>query len=280
MYSASAEVLMLRTLGIPARMAVGFAEGEFELQKDRYTVAQLDSHAWPEVYFPEIGWVEFEPTGNQAPLNRPQEPIEKDTASTDQNDPTNNNAESNINEDPLTFPRNDPTLLEDANLPAPTPINPVTRFLYSALVLVFFALGIFLIQRYSLADRLPIYLESRYIKNGHQPPTWLLRWTKWALLTPIERSFHTIDMSLRWLHHPQPAHTTPVERANTLGKLIPSAQEAITTLKQEHEAILFTNRPGNIAAARRAALTILLKTWQVRVKETLKFLDYRYNQIK
>ena len=100
------------------------------------------------------------------------------------------------------------------------------------------------------------------------------------MLTSIERSFHTIDLSLRWLHHPQPAHTTAVERANMLGKLIPSAQEAITTLKQEHETSLFTNRPGNIAAARRAALTILLKTWQIRVKEALHFLDTRYNQIR
>lgn len=279
MYYASAEVLMLRTLGIPARMAVGFAEGEFDLEKDRYTVAQLNSHAWPEVYFPNIGWVEFEPTGNQAPLNRPQIPIEKDITGTGLNGSGNNNAGSNINEDPLN-PRNDPTLLEDENLPIPTQTNPATRFFYSVLLLSLFALGIFLIRRYSLADRLPIYLENRYIKNGQQPPTWLKRWTKWTMLTSIERSFHTIDLSLRWLHHPQPSHTTPVERANTLGKLIPSAQAAISTLEQEHETILFTNHPGNIAAARKAALTIIFKTWQFRVKETLQFLDYRYNQLR
>ena len=39
-----------------------------------YTVRKNNAHAWPEVYFPEIGWVEFEPTGNQAPLDRPVAP--------------------------------------------------------------------------------------------------------------------------------------------------------------------------------------------------------------
>ncbi len=279
MYSASAEVLMLRTLGIPARMAVGFAEGDFEIQRDRYTVAQFNSHAWPEVYFPDIGWVEFEPTGNQIPLNRPQQPIEEDSTGADQNGSGNINADPNIGEDQLN-PRNDPTLLEDENLPTPARIDPAARILYSTLLLGFFTLGIFLIQRYSLADRLPVYLEGRYIKNGQQPPTWLKRWTKWAALTPIERSFHTIDLSLRWLHHPQPAHTTAMERANRLGELIPSAEEAITTLTHEHETVLFTNRAGNIAAARRAALTILFKTWQIRIKKAVQFPDTRYNQIR
>jgi hypothetical protein len=73
---------------------------------------------------------------------------------------------------------------------------------------------------------------------------------------------------------------TAMERATILSELIPSAQDAITTLKHEHETILFTNRAGNIAAARKAALAILLKTWQVRIKETLQFPDTRYNRIK
>ena len=48
---------------------MGFARGEFI--DGAYTVRRRDAHAWPEVYFPDIGWVEFEPTANQAPLARP-----------------------------------------------------------------------------------------------------------------------------------------------------------------------------------------------------------------
>ena len=46
---------MLRSVGIPARMAVGFAQGDY--QNGTYIVRQRDAHAWPEVYFPGIGWV-------------------------------------------------------------------------------------------------------------------------------------------------------------------------------------------------------------------------------
>jgi transglutaminase-like putative cysteine protease len=68
-YYASAEVVLLRSLGIPARLAVGFASGKWE--GGRYLVRDKDAHAWPEVYFPGFGWVEFEPTASQPPLLRP-----------------------------------------------------------------------------------------------------------------------------------------------------------------------------------------------------------------
>ncbi|MCX7854682.1 MAG: transglutaminase-like domain-containing protein, partial [Anaerolineae bacterium] len=68
-YYASAEVVLLRSLGIPARLAVGFASGKWE--GGRYLVRDKDAHAWPEVYFPGFGWVEFEPTASQPPILRP-----------------------------------------------------------------------------------------------------------------------------------------------------------------------------------------------------------------
>lgn len=70
-YYASAEVIMLRSLGIPARVAAGFARGEYQPSTATYDVYSEDSHSWPEVYFPGIGWVEFEPTVSQPALTRP-----------------------------------------------------------------------------------------------------------------------------------------------------------------------------------------------------------------
>jgi transglutaminase-like putative cysteine protease len=69
---ASAEVIMLRSLGIPARIAVGYARGTYDIKEESYAVHAKDAHAWPEVFFPEYGWVEFEPTANQAILIRPE----------------------------------------------------------------------------------------------------------------------------------------------------------------------------------------------------------------
>ncbi|ANS64650.1 hypothetical protein SLINC_2426 [Streptomyces lincolnensis] len=51
---------MARSLGIPARVAVGFAPGTAE--GDTVSVGLKDAHAWPELYFEGVGWTRFEPT--------------------------------------------------------------------------------------------------------------------------------------------------------------------------------------------------------------------------
>jgi hypothetical protein len=59
---ATAMVLMLRSLGIPARLVTGFLHGEWNDFGNYYTVRQRDAHAWVEVYFPRSGWRTFDPT--------------------------------------------------------------------------------------------------------------------------------------------------------------------------------------------------------------------------
>ena len=60
-YYATTMVAMLRTQGIPARFTVGYTPGEAS-GRDRRVVRGFDSHAWVDVYFPEVGWVRFDPT--------------------------------------------------------------------------------------------------------------------------------------------------------------------------------------------------------------------------
>ena len=52
---------MARTLGIPARVAVGFTPGTAEAN-GQMAVGLKDAHAWPELYFEGVGWTRFEPT--------------------------------------------------------------------------------------------------------------------------------------------------------------------------------------------------------------------------
>ena len=59
---ATAMVVMLRTLGIPARLVTGFLSGQWNDFGRYYTVRQQDSHAWVEVFFPRSGWITFDPT--------------------------------------------------------------------------------------------------------------------------------------------------------------------------------------------------------------------------
>ena len=79
---ASAAVILLREAGVPARLAAGYAQGtprqptgnlqELAESDAYFDVLGTDLHTWPEVYFPGYGWVEFEPTGSQPELVRPE----------------------------------------------------------------------------------------------------------------------------------------------------------------------------------------------------------------
>jgi transglutaminase-like putative cysteine protease len=69
-YFATAMAVMLRATDVPARVAVGFLPGEVTGEPDpeagqeltEFTVSTGDAHAWVEVYFPQHGWITFEPT--------------------------------------------------------------------------------------------------------------------------------------------------------------------------------------------------------------------------
>jgi transglutaminase-like putative cysteine protease len=61
-YYATAMVGMLRSVDVPARLAVGYTPGEPVEDGEGYAVRGTNSHAWVEVYVPEYGWVQFDPT--------------------------------------------------------------------------------------------------------------------------------------------------------------------------------------------------------------------------
>jgi transglutaminase-like putative cysteine protease len=70
-YYASSMIVMLRSLGIPARMAAGFARGTYDSELNAFHVVNADAHSWVEIFFPHYGWIEFEPTAAQPVIIRP-----------------------------------------------------------------------------------------------------------------------------------------------------------------------------------------------------------------
>ena len=64
---AGAMALMLRFLGIPARVAVGFTSGSYS--KGIWTVTDHNAHAWVEAWFPGHGWLPFDPTPGRGTLS-------------------------------------------------------------------------------------------------------------------------------------------------------------------------------------------------------------------
>lgn len=242
-YYATAEVLMLRSVGIPARMVVGYAEGQRE-PDGQFTVRERDSHAWPQIYFDGIGWVDFEPTASQPALARPAgnisgektPPTETDT--TQGSKPTPQNGQNSQPENVL-FP-------------------------YQSIgvwVIIVFAAGYGIWRaRQALGQRIPQSIHRLYRHYGLNIPTWLEQWKRWSDLSDVERSFHAINQSLMWLGKPQPPYVTPNERAENLKILLPVLNQEIDILTKEHENTLFSQTPGDPQKAAHAAWMIRSQT--------------------
>lgn len=254
-YYASAEVLMLRSVGIPARMAVGFAQGTGsgrnglnedveDIVTNLYTVRKNNAHAWPEVYFPGIGWVEFEPTGNQAPLDRPLAP--RDNA--DLGGLGGGNFPLPEPETTETPDRTDGPGLAD---PAAQTLPPTLYLL--PLFIALATLTVFLGRRYNAPARVPALVRATLERTGFQVPVWLLRWERWGALTPVQKQFETINFGLRWVNQPAPLHATPGERATALSHILPQLAHPIKVLLDEHQTSLYTSHTADEKLARRAA---------------------------
>ncbi|KHF38465.1 transglutaminase TgpA family protein [Halalkalibacter okhensis] len=94
---STAMIVMLRTIDIPARWAKGFTQGELvdtDGLENVYQVTNGNAHSWVEVYFPEVGWVPFEPTrgfDNMLEFNEPEvesEETEEDSRVEDEEEET------------------------------------------------------------------------------------------------------------------------------------------------------------------------------------------------
>jgi transglutaminase-like putative cysteine protease len=70
-YYATAMVVLARAVGLPARLVIGYASGTYDATNHRYVVTEADAHSWVEIYFPKLGWVEFEPTAARPLIGRP-----------------------------------------------------------------------------------------------------------------------------------------------------------------------------------------------------------------
>jgi transglutaminase-like putative cysteine protease len=258
-YYASAEVLLLRSLGIPARLAVGFAQGE--AAEGQYVVRRRDAHAWPEAYFPGIGWVEFEPTANQAPLFRP-------TGSP-------GGSAADLGAPPSRFGAGE----EGASLEPPSgassgAVAPVSGSPWESMVVLVLglaALAVFLVlaRRIGLWRRVPGYISRAVEREGPAAPGWLVALDRWNQIEPIERAFASVNWSLRLLRVPTQAAATAAERASQLSDAVPAAAGSIQFLEAELRKALYSNGQPDLAGARRASFRLLLQALLRTIERTV-----------
>lgn len=105
---ATAMAVMLRTLRIPARLAVGYHTGE-RVTAGRWRVRGADAHAWVEVFFPSVGWVTFDPTPSDDRAEAHQTWLARDQPSVDPD------------AEPVDTPTPTPTVTESTDEPATSP---------------------------------------------------------------------------------------------------------------------------------------------------------------
>ncbi len=235
-YYATAATLMLRSLGIPSRLAVGFAEGTLEdiQAANVYIVRKRDAHAWVEVFFPNIGWIEFEPTSSQPPLSRPHT-LDRDLSpaeiSTQEIDP-----QEILKKLHAEKPEQEPPL---------SPSRQRSSFVFILMIFIIGLLSLIILttfnrQKFDQAyQTLPVVLEKRIRALGLSPPRFLTDWSQLTQLTPIEKSYQRINTALKILGDPAPIYYTPAERALKLLTLLPEAESEVRQLVQLYHASLY-----------------------------------------
>jgi transglutaminase-like putative cysteine protease len=69
-YYATSMVVLARAAGLPARIVIGYSSERYDQDMEVYVVTEAQAHSWVEIYFPEYGWIEFEPTAGRPPRER------------------------------------------------------------------------------------------------------------------------------------------------------------------------------------------------------------------
>jgi len=218
-YFASAEVLFLRSAGIPARLAVGYSQGE--KTEFGYLVRMKDGHAWPEVYFPNAGWVPFEPTPMQP--DRPYSTSNDDNREDVRNEITAEDRRANAS---LPPPTAGPSEADDAQK------NTQTRWiilLILLLVVVLCAVGLWLVfvkKRWKKPPRL-LQMLLDWMAAHHIPiPRWMAGWNWYSGLTVPARQYFWIEKLALWTGLISYLPVTPAELLTGVAAKIPDLRTA------------------------------------------------------
>ncbi len=233
--------VMARAVGLPARVAVGFTQGELRAD-GKYHVLGKNAHAWPEVWFAGVGWVLFEPTpGRGAPGS---EAITGVAPEQDSTPVEPGNGEANVpapstsaprvtpttERDPLAQPRPTGTTVPAAAGPSRGGGGGTAGWVFTALI----AIG-------AWAIAMP-WLMRRFIRTG---------------VTPTERvitAWHGTVGALQMAGAPPPGGSTPVEYAVKVERELAVDQRSLMELARFVTRAIYSPAGVGEPAALRAAV--------------------------
>lgn len=243
-YYASAMILMLRSQGIPARLAAGFSQGEYQADSGTYLVRERDAHTWVEAFFPGYGWVEFEPTANEEPLDRegdlppdipPPSELAQEPSATPTPPPTNTPPPPPPPAETATqTPTQTPQVTQQFTPPTPTPSPSLTPTPVPPpedmeveddgdsnnlleLLLFFFLILLVVVVLFALSVLFVVWWVEHRGLGG---------------LSLVEKAYARLAIYGRWLGIRLPEEYTPHERQNTLVRNVPEGEEPISDITE------------------------------------------------
>ena len=249
-YYAAAMATMARSLGIPARVAVGYARGEYEPAGEVYRVRERDAHAWVEVYFPGYGWVEFEPTAAQPAINRPVPATEGDLP-----EPALPPTPSASDAERLS------RLGEDEGVDAfdsGTAAGAAQNWLPGVILLVASAL----VACVAMVGAAIYVVENRGLRS--------LRGARWAYARLVRLA--------KWLRVDLAAHQTPYEQAELLGEAAPSNRTAIKEIAADFVRETFGRDESGVDRVRSIWRQVHLGLWWAGLKRRFFMATRRYRR--
>jgi transglutaminase-like putative cysteine protease len=256
-YYATAEVLLLRSIGIPSRLAVGFSQGEVTNSGRSYTIKRKNSHAWPEVYFPETGWVVFEPTSslpNQSFIreNKTGSIIQEETILSVKPVPESNVLESATNSD-KDLPENENAIRVGIDTNRKNIYIPLGFLL--GVTIVFGSTAYYLSRHEKSRTKILLWILYRYKNAGINPPVWfdeILSKNQRSKIESIFRDTIKIGEFARVLYK---RRGTPSEKIQELIDAYPVVKDEGEIILKEYQRYIF----GGISADENLAKNAFLK---------------------
>jgi transglutaminase-like putative cysteine protease len=234
-YYASSMITMLRSLGVPARLAIGYAQGEFNSESGTYRVRERDSHSWVEVFFPSYGWVEFEPTAARPLISRP--------VTTSVDEPPAPLAPTAVPEDFDEGLFDQQRQLNDPLAASSSSLIILGIPLFNLLVVVG---GLLVVG--GVASYVGMYVyENRGLRQ--------MRGAGWAYARLVRLA--------RWLGVDLQAHQTPYEQARLLREAVPETSEEINHITDDFVRETFARDDRGAARARSIWQHIRLSLWRI-----------------
>jgi len=242
-YYASAMAVMARAVGIPARVAAGYSQGEYNPDTEAYRVREKNAHAWVEVYFPRYGWVEFEPTAAEPAIVRPNPPIVIDP-SEDRNKGQRMGDEIGLEEEE-DWPQG-----ERGFVPYQSPRSQQVVRLLAGLILLSIPAGLTIV--------------------------WTLRERKWRGLNLVERAYEKLCHFAHRLGIPYRGHQTPYEYAATLMTAVPEGQGLVRRITDLYVRERFSGREVSGEEAGEAWQGLRPILWRRWLQRKLDRLQQRF----